>query len=128
MCIQFMTCVFTANLLSVAGASHGGSHENLLAEASSALKRVSSATSISSLSIGSYGNVYSKVYQTLLQLSLDPSPAVAEMSRVLIEHIKRKAMQSALPKPVSVRKTSSSSQSAPSSPSNKPGSHMPTLR
>ncbi|XP_064606975.1 LOW QUALITY PROTEIN: regulatory-associated protein of mTOR-like [Liolophura sinensis] len=88
----------------------------------SGMRRVSSSSSIAGTTAVSLNNVYANVWKALIQLTLDPSPDVAELSKDLVNGIKLKAMVSARPK--QVLQNSSSSHSAPSSPSTRP-SHLP---
>ncbi|KAK2180495.1 hypothetical protein NP493_440g01008 [Ridgeia piscesae] len=84
------------------------------------IKRVPSNTSISGLLGTSYGGVYTHVWKALMQLVLDPCPKVADMTKTITDFVKQKVnVGSTQPKQVTKRK-SASSQSAPSSPSNKP--------
>lgn len=82
------------------------------------IKRVPSNTSMSGLLGTSYGGIYTHVWKALVQLSIDPCPEVADTTKTLIDFVKQK-VGSTQPKQVTKRK-SASSQSAPSSPSNKP--------
>lgn len=59
------------------------------------LKRVSSSSSIHNMpstyvppSLISFGSIYAKLWQGLLQLSKDTHPEVADMAKILVEHIK----------------------------------------
>lgn len=83
-------CLFTANLLTIPA---GGSTENLGTGDLMPVKRVGSTTSLSGLSVGSYGNVYANVWKTLQQLSQDPSPDVAAMAQSLVNSIKVKVSE-----------------------------------
>jgi len=76
--------------------SLGGSTENLSVIASrdiiqqSPLKRVTSTSSIPGFLVGSYGNVYVNIWRTLLQMSSDPCPDVADLATKVVSSIKNK--------------------------------------
>lgn len=94
-------------------------------------KRIASTSSVMSSNIIGYGNVYSNVWKAFLYLSNDASSSVAELAKRLITHVKHKVMATTIPKSAVMRQRKvsapgSGSGSAPSSPSNRPGSFMPS--
>ncbi|XP_074648053.1 regulatory-associated protein of mTOR-like isoform X2 [Tubulanus polymorphus] len=98
--------------------SSSGSAENLPVLA---IKRVASASSISSMLGASYSNIYTSVWKHLLQLTNDPHPRVHEMAKSLVNTIKLKATTSKPSKAMQLQSSQEmASLSAPSSPSNKP--------
>ncbi|XP_050390933.1 regulatory-associated protein of mTOR isoform X1 [Patella vulgata] len=83
-------------------------------------RRFSSSTSLAGSAI-SFNNVYLSVWRTLLQLAMDAHPEVAEMAKAIVNSVKHRASTNAKPKPMqSIQNTNS----APSSPSNKPPVQM----
>ncbi|ESP03931.1 hypothetical protein LOTGIDRAFT_230228 [Lottia gigantea] len=108
----------TAASTSLVSMDGSGSFENSLTI--DRARRYSSSTSLAG-TIHSFNNVYINVWKTLLQLAMDAHPEVADMAKTIVNSVKSRATTNVKSKPVqSVVMTNS----APSSPSNKPPVHM----
>uniref|UniRef100_A0AAU7B9E9 Raptor n=1 Tax=Pyrrhocoris apterus TaxID=37000 RepID=A0AAU7B9E9_PYRAP len=81
------------------------------------MKRVSSASSISSLALGSsqVGSVYQKLWIGLTTLDSDPYPGVSSLSRIVTDYIRDQVKETSSPREVVEAKASS----LPPSPSNR---------
>ncbi|XP_045213850.2 regulatory-associated protein of mTOR-like isoform X2 [Mercenaria mercenaria] len=105
--------------LAVPNTALNSSMENLshleLPSTSTRIPRAMSTNAISNLM---FNNVYTNVWKALTQLSIDPESQVAGMAKCLVRLVKSKITTNSKPRHMPNSSTSSS-QSAPSSPSNK---------
>ncbi|KAL3877256.1 hypothetical protein ACJMK2_034989 [Sinanodonta woodiana] len=114
----FLTTSATQPNLS--GSSGGSTDSTSSLEGSFSLdriKRASSTNAITNLQVITFNNVYLNVWKALLQLAMDSHPDVANLAKNVVNTVKLKANTSAKPK--LMIKSADSSQSAPSSPSNR---------
>ncbi|XP_042311574.1 regulatory-associated protein of mTOR isoform X4 [Sceloporus undulatus] len=102
-----------------------GSSENeeyiLSFETIDKMRRVSSYSSLNSLIGVSFNSVYTQIWRVLLHLAADPYPDVSDLAMKVLNSIAYKATVNA--RPQRILDTSSLTQSAPASPTNK-GMHI----
>ncbi|KAG8184610.1 hypothetical protein JTE90_005221 [Oedothorax gibbosus] len=118
-----MRKVSSRNLLSASLSGSPGSSVLEVSGAEERMRRVSSSTSLSSLSSPSthsggglgYASVFGSVWRTLVALNSDPHPDVAALAEKLITYIKNKVYEIHYPEMAKVP-----SMSEPSSPSGRP--------
>nr|XP_005907705.1 PREDICTED: regulatory-associated protein of mTOR isoform X2 [Bos mutus] len=85
------------------------------------MRRVSSYSSLNSLIGVSFNSVYTQIWRVLLHLAADPYPDVSDLAMKVLNSIAYKATVNA--RPQRILTTSSLTQSAPASPTNK-GIHI----
>ncbi|XP_023366901.1 regulatory-associated protein of mTOR isoform X2 [Otolemur garnettii] len=85
------------------------------------MRRVSSYSSLNSLIGVSFNSVYTQIWRVLLHLAADPYPDVSDLAMKVLNCIAYKATMNA--RPQRILDTSSLTQSAPASPTNK-GTHI----
>ncbi|NWQ63746.1 RPTOR protein, partial [Neopipo cinnamomea] len=85
------------------------------------MRRVSSYSSLNSLIGVSFNSVYTQIWRVLLHLAADPYPDVSDLAMKVLNSIAYKATVNA--RPQRILDTSSLTQSAPASPTNK-GMHI----
>uniref|UniRef100_A0A8C6HAS0 Regulatory associated protein of MTOR, complex 1 n=1 Tax=Mus spicilegus TaxID=10103 RepID=A0A8C6HAS0_MUSSI len=85
------------------------------------MRRVSSYSALNSLIGVSFNSVYTQIWRVLLHLAADPYPDVSDLAMKVLNSIAYKATVNA--RPQRILDTSSLTQSAPASPTNK-GMHM----
>ncbi|XP_059236140.1 regulatory-associated protein of mTOR [Mustela nigripes] len=85
------------------------------------MRRVSSYSALNSLIGVSFNSVYTQIWRVLLHLAADPYPDVSDLAMKVLNSIAYKATANA--RPQRVLTTSSLTQSAPASPTNK-GIHI----
>ncbi|KAK2496543.1 hypothetical protein MC885_000490 [Smutsia gigantea] len=85
------------------------------------MRRVSSYSSLNSLIGVSFNSVYTQIWRVLLHLAADPYPDVSDLAMKVLNSIACKATVNA--RPQRILTTSSLTQSAPASPTNK-GIHI----
>nr|XP_056722993.1 regulatory-associated protein of mTOR isoform X2 [Euleptes europaea] len=85
------------------------------------MRRVSSYSSLNSLIGVSFNSVYTQIWRVLLHLAADPYPDVSDLAMKVLNSIAYKATINA--RPQRILDTSSLTQSAPASPTNK-GMHI----
>ncbi|XP_010185965.1 PREDICTED: regulatory-associated protein of mTOR, partial [Mesitornis unicolor] len=85
------------------------------------MRRVSSYSSLNSLIGVSFNSVYTQIWRVLLHLAADPYPDVSDLAMKVLNSIAYKATMNA--RPQRILDTSSLTQSAPASPTNK-GMHI----
>ncbi|XP_006886224.1 PREDICTED: regulatory-associated protein of mTOR isoform X2 [Elephantulus edwardii] len=85
------------------------------------MRRVSSYSSLNSLIGVSFNSVYTQIWRVLLHLAADPYPDVSDLAMKALNSIAYKATVNA--RPQRILDTSSLTQSAPASPTNK-GAHI----
>ncbi|XP_053766425.1 regulatory-associated protein of mTOR [Desmodus rotundus] len=85
------------------------------------MRRVSSYSALNSLIGVSFNSVYTQIWRVLLHLAADPYPDVCDLAMKVLNSIAYKATANA--RPQRILSTSSLTQSAPASPTNK-GVHM----
>ncbi|DAA18291.1 TPA: regulatory associated protein of MTOR, complex 1 isoform 2 [Bos taurus] len=85
------------------------------------MRRVSSYSSLNSLIGVSFNSVYTQIWRVLLHLAADPYPDVSDLAMKVLNSIAYKATVNA--RPQRILSTSSLTQSAPASPTNK-GIHI----
>ncbi|XP_008048687.1 regulatory-associated protein of mTOR [Carlito syrichta] len=85
------------------------------------MRRVSSYSSLNSLIGVSFNSVYTQIWRVLLHLAADPYPDVSDLAMKVLNSIAYKATVNA--RPQRILDTSSLTQSAPASPTNK-GTHI----
>ncbi|XP_067403343.1 regulatory-associated protein of mTOR isoform X9 [Emydura macquarii macquarii] len=85
------------------------------------MRRVSSYSSLNSLIGVSFNSVYTQIWRVLLHLAADPYPDVSDVAMKVLNSIAYKATVNA--RPQRILDTSSLTQSAPASPTNK-GMHI----
>uniref|UniRef100_A0A8C5ISK6 Regulatory associated protein of MTOR complex 1 n=1 Tax=Junco hyemalis TaxID=40217 RepID=A0A8C5ISK6_JUNHY len=81
------------------------------------MRRVSSYSSLNSLIGVSFNSVYTQIWRVLLHLAADPYPDVSDLAMKVLNSIAYKATVNA--RPQRILDTSSLTQSAPASPTNK---------
>lgn len=112
-------------LAQISGDSLTPPAHNYIPNTVTAIKRISSTSSLSTFALGgsqsSIGNVYSTIWKAVLALGNDPHPDVASMAQVIIDHIKSRVQPAAAISSDSLKETKSEpSSSEPSSPGNHP--------
>ncbi|XP_031207939.1 regulatory-associated protein of mTOR [Mastomys coucha] len=85
------------------------------------MRRVSSYSALNSLIGVSFNSVYTQIWRVLLHLAADPYPDVSDLAMRVLNSIAYKATMNA--RPQRILDTSSLTQSAPASPTNK-GMHI----
>ncbi|XP_041491753.1 regulatory-associated protein of mTOR isoform X3 [Microtus oregoni] len=85
------------------------------------MRRVSSYSALNSLIGVSFNSVYTQIWRVLLHLAADPYPDVSDLAMKVLNSIAYKATMNA--RPQRILDTSSLTQSAPASPTNK-GMHI----
>uniref|UniRef100_A0A8D2CWU7 Raptor N-terminal CASPase-like domain-containing protein n=1 Tax=Sciurus vulgaris TaxID=55149 RepID=A0A8D2CWU7_SCIVU len=85
------------------------------------MRRVSSYSALNSLIGVSFNSVYTQIWRVLLHLAADPYPEVSDLAMKVLNSIAYKATVNA--RPQRILDTSSLTQSAPASPTNK-GMHI----
>ncbi|XP_054449253.1 regulatory-associated protein of mTOR [Pteronotus mesoamericanus] len=85
------------------------------------MRRVSSYSALNSLIGVSFNSVYTQIWRVLLHLAADPYPDVSDLAMKVLNSIAYKATMNA--RPQRILSTSSLTQSAPASPTNK-GIHI----
>ncbi|XP_037665950.1 regulatory-associated protein of mTOR [Choloepus didactylus] len=98
------------------------SEEHILSfETVDKMRRVSSYSSLNSLIGVSFNSVYTQIWRVLLHLAADPYPDVSDLAMKVLNSVAYKATVNA--RPQRILDTSSLTQSAPASPTNK-GLHV----
>ncbi|KAM7068351.1 regulatory-associated protein of mTOR isoform 1-T3 [Molossus nigricans] len=121
------TVAFSPGNLSTSSSASStlGSPENeeyiLSFETIDKMRRVSSYSALNSLIGVSFNSVYTQMWRVLLHLAADPYPDVSDLAMKVLNSIAYKATLNA--RPQRILSTSSLTQSAPASPTNK-GTHM----
>lgn len=121
------TAAFSPGNLSTSSSASStlGSPENeeyiLSFETIDKMRRVSSYSALNSLIGVSFNSVYTQMWRVLLHLAADPYPDVSDLAMKVLNSIAYKATLNA--RPQRILSTSSLTQSAPASPTNK-GTHM----
>ncbi|XP_066237581.1 regulatory-associated protein of mTOR [Saccopteryx leptura] len=121
------TVAFSPGNLSTSSSASStlGSPENeeyiLSFETIDKMRRVSSYSALNSLIGVSFNSVYTQIWRVLLHLAADPYPDVSDLAMKVLNSIAYKATMNARPQRIVT--TSSLTQSAPASPTNK-GIHI----